>query len=65
MTNQEQANWTRKQVRKGLIAAYAAMLDFKRYKKTPVIVSRNGQILAVHPDDMPPVPHLEPEEKTA
>lgn len=59
MTNQEQNEWIDRQLQAGLIAAYAAMLDFKRYKKTLVIVSRNGQILAVHPDDMPPVPQAE------
>lgn len=54
MTKQEQTDWNREQLRKGLAAAYAAMLDFKRYKKTPVIVSRDGQVVEVHPDKMPP-----------
>jgi hypothetical protein len=35
------------------------MLAFKRYKKTPVIISRNGQVLAVSPDDMPPARPVE------
>ncbi|SMB97149.1 hypothetical protein SAMN00120144_0304 [Hymenobacter roseosalivarius DSM 11622] len=54
MTDQEKSDWVDRQLQAGLVAAYAAMLNFKRYKKTPVIVSRNGQILEVHPDKMPP-----------
>ena len=34
---------------------YNAMLAFKKYKQSPVIISRNGQIVAVPPEDMPPV----------
>ncbi|GAA4375706.1 hypothetical protein [Hymenobacter koreensis] len=54
MTNEEQAAHISRQLEKGLVAAYEAMLAFKRYKKTPVIISRNGQVLAVSPDEMPP-----------
>ena len=39
--------------------AYEAMLAFKRYKKTPVIISRNGQVFAVSPDDMRPARPVE------
>ena len=59
MTKQEQIEHTHQQVRKGLVLAYEAMLAFKRYKKTPVIISRNGQVLAVSPDDMPPARPVE------
>ena len=34
-------------VRVGLAAAYKAMLAFKAYKNSPVIIARDGQILAV------------------
>ena len=54
MTSEEQAAHISRQLDKGLVLAYEAMLAFKRYKKTPVIISRNGQVLAVSPDDMPP-----------
>lgn len=49
MTKQEQIEHTHQQVRNGLVLA------FKRYEKTPVIISRTGQVVAVSPDDMPPV----------
>ena len=44
------------QVQLGLVATYNAMLAFKKYKQSPVIISRNGQILAVPPEEMPPAP---------
>ena len=55
MTDQEQSAWIDRQLQAGLRVAYTNMLAFKRYKQTPVIVSRNGKILEVHPDDMPPI----------
>ena len=54
MLEQEKNDWIDRQLQAGLTATYAAMLDFKRYKKTPVIVSRNGQVVEVNPDKMPP-----------
>ncbi|MGY3088927.1 sulfur carrier protein ThiS [Hymenobacter sp. UYAg731] len=44
------------QVQNGLVAAYNAMLAFKKYKQSPVIVSRDGKIVAVAPEDMPILP---------
>ena len=41
------------QVQLGLVATYNAMLAFKKYKQSPVIVSRNGKVVAVAPEDMP------------
>lgn len=42
------------QLRVGLAMTYNAMLAFKKYKQSPVIVSRDGKIVAVPPEDMPP-----------
>ena len=42
------------QIKLGLAAAYTNMLAFKKYKNSPVIISRNGQIVAVPAEDMPP-----------
>jgi hypothetical protein len=33
------------------------MLAFKKYKQSPVIISRDGKIIAVPPEEMPPVPN--------
>ena len=46
------------QLRVGLAMTYNAMLAFKKYKQSPVIVSRDGEIVAVRPEDMPPAPPL-------
>lgn len=54
MDKQERNAQLSKQVEKGLAAAYANMLAFKKYKNSPVIISRDGQILAVRAEDMPP-----------
>ncbi len=50
----EQASKFTKQVKLGLTAAYANMLAFKKYKNSPVIISRDGKIVAVPADEMPP-----------
>ena len=56
MSRKEQAAHINQQLQIGLVATYNAMLAFKKYKQSPVIISRNGQILAVPPEDMPPAP---------
>ena len=61
MSKKEQAAQINQQLQVGLIATYNAMLAFKKYKQSPVIISRNGQIVAVAPEDMPPaqvLPHI-------
>ncbi|MDO7876575.1 hypothetical protein Q5H93_17655 [Hymenobacter sp. ASUV-10] len=58
MSKQEQAQAETarfsQQVQQGLAEAYRALLAFKKYKQSPVIISRGGQIVAVPPEDMPP-----------
>ena len=54
MSKKEQAAHINQQLQIGLVAAYNALLAFKTYKQSPVIVSRDGQILAVPADEMPP-----------
>lgn len=56
MNKQEQDAQFSKQVEKGLISAYAAMLAFKKYKNSPVIIARDGQIVAMPAAEMPPAP---------
>lgn len=46
------------QLRIGLVLTYNALLAFKKYKQSPVIVSRDGRIVAVPADEMPPAPLL-------
>lgn len=42
---------------KGLEKAYIKMLEFKKQKNSPLIISRNGQVEAVNPNEMPPHVH--------
>ena len=56
MSDKERAAAINEKLRIGLIAAYNNMLAFKKYKNSPVIISRDGQILAVRAEDMPPAP---------
>jgi hypothetical protein len=53
MTKQEQATHISQQLEAGLDAAYEAMLAFKRYKQTPVVIVRDGKVVYVTPEDMP------------
>lgn len=46
------------QLQLGLVATYNAMLAFKKYKQSPVIISRDGKVVAVAPDDMPNLPAI-------
>ena len=54
MTDKERNAEVNEKLRIGLNVAYANMLAFKKYKNSPVIISRNGQIVAVPAEDMPP-----------
>jgi hypothetical protein len=36
----------------GLEKAYKKLIEFKKYKKTPIIVSRDGKVVEIHPDQI-------------
>lgn len=38
----------------GLEKTYEKLVEFKRYKKSPLIISRNGEIIEIPPEDLPP-----------
>lgn len=38
----------------GLELAYEKMVEFKRYKKTPLVISKNGVIIEIPPEEIPP-----------
>ncbi len=37
-------------IRKGLEESYKKLIDFKKYKKTPIIISKDGVIIEQSPD---------------
>lgn len=41
------------EISKGLKEAYKKMIHFKKYKNTPVIVSKNGKIIEMNAADIP------------
>lgn len=53
MNKQEQKVYTSQQLQTALETAYENMLAFKRYKQTPVVIVRDGQVVEVSPDELP------------
>ena len=49
---------SRKEIRnkiiKGLEASYKKLVEFKKQKNSPVVVSRNGEIVEVDPNEISP-----------
>jgi hypothetical protein len=54
MSDKDRTAEINEKLRIGLINAYANMLAFKKYKNSPVIIARDGKIVAVPADKMPP-----------
>jgi sulfur carrier protein ThiS len=42
-----------KKVIKGLELTYRKLIEYKKYKNSPVIVSKNGKVVSIDPNDMP------------
>ena len=36
----------------GLERAYIKLIEFKKYKKTPIIVSKDGKVVEINPDSI-------------
>ncbi|WP_092768354.1 hypothetical protein [Hymenobacter actinosclerus] len=53
MNTSEQPTAMSQRIQEGLDAAYENMLAFKRYKKTPVVIVREGKVVEVSPDELP------------
>ncbi len=54
MGNKEQMQDLEDKIAHGLEEAYRKMVEFKKHKKTPLIVSKNGKIVAIPPEKIPP-----------
>lgn len=54
MKNKELLKEKREKIIKGLELAYKKLVEFKKQKKSPMIVSRNGEVVEIDPNDMPP-----------
>ena len=52
MTIKEELSDLESKVSKGLKIAHSKMVEFKKYKKTPIVISHNGKIVEVQPEEM-------------
>ncbi|UOY04988.1 hypothetical protein L0P88_13610 [Muricauda sp. SCSIO 64092] len=52
MTSKEKLDALEAKISKGLTIARKKMIAFKKYKNTPVVVSSNGKVIHVRPEDM-------------
>jgi hypothetical protein len=59
MENKKQESELSKKVFKGLEKAYEKMVEFKKYKKTPLVISQNGQLIEIPYQDIPPTAKYE------
>jgi hypothetical protein len=54
MGTKEQLKEERDRIVKGLEEAYRKLIEFKKQKNSPMIVIRNGEIVAVDPNEIVP-----------
>lgn len=54
MENREQLEEKRERIAKGLEQAYKKLVEFKKQKNSPMVISRNGEVVEVDPHDVPP-----------
>lgn len=38
----------------GLEEAYRKMVEFKKHKKSPIVMSKNGEVIKIEPDKIQP-----------
>ena len=55
MESKEQLKQERDRIVKGLEEAYRRLVEYKKTKGSPLIVSRNGKIEALDPNEIAPV----------
>ncbi|MEX2565156.1 MAG: hypothetical protein WD431_04385 [Cyclobacteriaceae bacterium] len=54
MGTKEQLKEERDRIVKGLEETYRRLIEYKKQKKSPMIVVRNGKIVAVDPNELLP-----------
>lgn len=54
MDSKEQLKEERDRIVKGLEETYKRLVEYKKQKKSPMIVTRNGKIEAIDPNEIPP-----------
>ena len=54
MENKIRIKEERKKIVEGLERSYQKLVEFKRYKKSPLVIERHGEIIEIAPDNIPP-----------
>ncbi len=54
MKNEDSFQELKEKIIKGLEEAYRRMVIFKKQKNSPLIISRNGKVVEIKPEDIPP-----------
>jgi imidazolonepropionase-like amidohydrolase len=54
MDTEEQFKEERDKIVKGLEEAYRKLVEFKKAKNSPLVVVRDGKIVEIDPNDVPP-----------
>lgn len=54
MDTEEQLKEERNKIVKGLEEAYRKLIEFKKARNSPLVVERNGKIVEIDPNDVPP-----------
>lgn len=54
METKEQIRDIKQKVIKGLEEAYRLLIEFKKQKNTPVIISKDGKVIEVDPNEILP-----------
>ena len=54
MDKKEELKDKRKKIIAGLEATYKKLVDFKRYKNSPLVVTKNGEISEIAPENIWP-----------
>ena len=52
MTIKKELSDLEAKVTKGLKIAHTKMIEFKKFKKTPIVISQNGKVIEVTPEEM-------------
>ena len=54
MENKNEIDEQTKRILKGLEKSYQKLVEFKKYKKSPLIVSKDGVIVEIPPEEIKP-----------
>ena len=53
MDKKAQLNERRKKIIEGLELSYQKLVEFKRYKKSPLIIAKDGKVVEIQPEKIP------------